>query len=140
MLNVSRNTDYNLLMETLKDYLPIEGLKPKEWLSNERNICLTDGSGNFALFEDQPEEGRVAGHYYYKTARGRKALELSKVFLSQVFSDKYNIKTIVGLTPVDHLGAKWMNRKLGFKYIDTIDTEAGPHELYFLNKGTMNNE
>lgn len=88
----------------------------EEWLSEEGNIALVNDKGDAALFSQ--EEGFPfikVGHYFFR-ARGRKAIESGKEFLGEIFSGEHgDIFAVVGATPLEHKGALWMNKKLGFK-------------------------
>ena len=126
-----RTTEVLPLLETMEPYLPIEGFDPEEWLNDENNIALTNGEGDFALFEYE-YLGVYSGHYFYK-ARGKKALQASKEFLKHLFTNYY-VRAIRGLSPLEHLGARWLNKQLGFKSYGILETPVGPHELVILTK------
>lgn len=132
MLKRLTTDDFEIFLEVMDQYLPIRGLDPVQWLIHPDNIAVYDGNDNLALFETQGN-GVVCGHYFFNTARGKEAYELSIKVLDYIF-DKTDIKVISGLTPIDHKGAKWMNRRLGFKKIGVVETEAGPHEIYYLTR------
>lgn len=130
---ITRNYDPDALWATMFPYEnELKGFHPKEWLEDEQNVCLTDGNGNFTLFQRfMPEV--VMGHYFLKV-RGREALNLCKEFLKEIFTGPYNVSIIQGITPHNKLGALWMNKQLGFKSAGTVETEIGPHELVVLSK------
>lgn len=107
----------------------------KEWLEND-NILLTDNRGNFAAFENQ-KEGIFRGHYFFKD-RGKEAIAASTEFLKEVFNIE-SVKTIVGLTPISHLGARWLSKKIGFSTQGVIHTEIGPCELFSLTRREWEN-
>ncbi len=130
---ITRQHDVGLLMETMRPYQhELEGFIPEEWLADENNVCLTDGNGNFTLFQRFSPEV-VMGHYFLK-ARGREAFELCEAFLEEIFTGPYDVSIIQGITPHTKLGALWMNKKLGFKSSGTVNTIAGPCELVVLSK------
>lgn len=109
-----------------------------DWEGDPDNIALTDGEGNFALFE--ASISGYYGHYFYSSARGRKAIQLSKTFLKEMF-EVYNAKAIKGLTPLYNRKALWMNRQLGFKSYGRISTVGDEMELFILTqKEWLNNE
>jgi hypothetical protein len=120
------------LLTTMGPYLPIKGFFPAEWLENPLNIALTDGEGNYALFEREGL-GLVSGHYFMR-ARGKQALQLAKEMLHEIFTGPYDVQVIRGLTPTHHKGALWMNKRLGFKSYGTIETTVEPYELVILTK------
>jgi hypothetical protein len=109
----------------------ILGFYPKEWLEDTANIALVDEKGNVALFEHN-YPGVYTGHYFF-SVRGKEALSLSKEILRIVFTD-YNVKAIRGITPLKHLGARWMTKQLGFKSYGIVHTPNGPEELFVLTK------
>lgn len=130
---ITRNYSAFDLMETMGPYEhELKGFHPEEWLADEDNVCLTDGHGNFTLFE-RMTENIVYGHYFL-VARGREALDLCRKFLAAVFDGPYGVEIIMGLTPLDKKGALWMNRKLGFKSLGIQDTIAGECDLVRLTR------
>lgn len=130
---ISRHYDVEGLMETMEPYRDeLVGFLPEEWLANKDNVCLTDGNGNFTLFQRFSPEV-VMGHYFLKV-RGREAINLCYEFLEEIFTGPYNVSIIQGITPHNKLGALWMNSKLGFVSSGTVETELGPHELVVLTK------
>lgn len=116
----------------MEPYLPIEGFYPEDWLSTETNVALTDGLGNFSLYERELP-GVVSGHYFF-VSRGRDALKAAKDMLAEAFTGPYNIQVIRGFTPLTHLGARWINKQLGFKGYGVVNIITGPHELVILTK------
>ena len=130
---IKRHFDVDSLMETMGPYKhELKGFYPQEWLDNPDNICLTDGEGNFTLYERQLPTV-VIGHYFLK-ARGREALKLCHEFLEEIFTGPYGVFIIHGITPHDKRGALWMNKQLGFKSQETVDTIVGPCEMVRLTK------
>ena len=119
------------LEKTMEPFLPLEGFYPMEWIRDERNIALTDGRGSFALFE-YSRTGIYYGHYFFKV-RGREACRFAKKCLHEAF-ERQGVEIIVGLTPCDNKPALWMNRYLGFKYQDTLDTRQGLTQMFMLTK------
>jgi hypothetical protein len=115
------------------------GFDADELLSNPLNICLTnEEESDFSLFE-YDRAGIYTGHFIY-TSRGKAALRFGQKCLEVIFSD-FPVTLIKGLTPVEHLGARWLSRKLGFQSFGVIDTIKGPHELVMLTrKGYTDNE
>jgi hypothetical protein len=112
----------------------IVGFEPEEWLSNEMNIALINDNDDVALFEHQVNlTNTVCGHYFF-FSRGKEAIRASKDFLNDIFSNDYYVETITGLTPEEHKGALWMNRRLGFIDHGRIDTAIGPCRFVMLTK------
>ena len=112
----------------------IEGFEPKEWLSNPLNIALINDNNDIALFENQEALSRtVCGHYFF-FSRGKEAVKAAKEFLHELFSSDYGVETITGLTPEEHKGALWMNRRLGFNDYGQVETVIGPCRFVMLTK------
>lgn len=103
-----------------------------KWLSDPRNIALTNDNGDLVLFEYE-KPGVVTGHYYLQS-RGKEAIKGCRIFLDEAFFSCYNIEVIRGLTPLTNLGARWMCRKLGFTNYGVIKTNTCPFELFILTK------
>jgi hypothetical protein len=122
---ITRSEDLGGLLQTMKPHLPINGFNPFLWLLNDKNICLTDGDGNFTLFE-YVRDGVYNGHIFF-VARGKEAIRISKEMLEYVFTE-YPVKTLVGYTPLCKKGALWLMQHLGFKKYGTI----------FINEGEEN--
>lgn len=130
---ITRHYDPVELMETMGPYEhELKGFYPEEWLADRSNVCLTDGHGNYTLYE-RTVSNAVTGHYFL-VARGREALKLCREFLDEIFNGPYDVETIVGLTPLDKKGALWMNRQLGFKPDGIVDTIVGPVQMVSLTK------
>lgn len=109
----------------------VSGLDPESWIANPNNIALTDGEGNFNLLE-YVKPGMYTGHVFY-VSRGKKAIELMKEALDKTFSE-YPVEVIVGLTPIEKVGARWLSRKVGFKGHGIIKTIIGPCEVFIMTK------
>lgn len=104
---------------------------PVEWVEDERNIALLNEYGDMNLFQFQTE-GTYIGHFFYQS-RGKQALESAKKMLRYIFSLP-SVDVIIGLTPVEKLGAKWLTRKLGFKSYGEVETLPGLCELFIMTK------
>lgn len=109
----------------------------KDWLTNYDNIALTDGAGNFCLFEFELP-GVYSGHYFFNV-RGKEAVKLAKEMLNKVFNCP-EVEIIRGLTPVEKLGARWLSRKLGFTSYGAVETKSGYCELFIQTKEEYNNK
>lgn len=113
----------------------LKGFNPEKWLQHSKNVALINENDDIALFEHQADmsEGTVCGHYFFHS-RGKQAIKTARSFLEEIFSEEYDVESIIGLTPVEHKGALWMNKRLGFKEHGTIDTVEGPHMFVLLTK------
>jgi hypothetical protein len=119
------------LLETMEPYLPITGFEPNEWLGNKNNLAYCNDKGDFGLFEYEIP-GVYSGHYFFKS-RGKEALKTAKEILEQVFNEE-DVQVIRGFTPLKHLGARWMNKQLGFKSYGVVHTAVDICELVILTK------
>ena len=132
MLQLHRSLDVRHLA---KHMLPHKedtlGFEEDEWLSNLDNIALTDGLSNYFLFE-QRKPGLYIGHYFLR-AKGKRAVTLSSLALSYMFSVAPT-RTIIGLTPFENKAARWFSRHMGFKATGQEETTAGTCEVFVLTK------
>ncbi len=119
-----------LYIKDILEYLPIEGFEPLSFILDHDNIILKNGN-DYAVFEFTTF-GTYTGHYFFKS-RGRKAIEVGKQFLEELFNE-HNAALVIGFTPVEHKAAKWMNRQLGFKAGPIVDTAEGPCQMFTLLK------
>lgn len=129
-----RTYNLNLLLKTMGPHLPIEGFDPVVWLAENDNIALTNSNEDLALFENQTNLGGVVCGHYFFNSRGKQAIQAAQEFLKEIFSGEYPVEIITGLTPIDHKGALWMNRRLGFKSHGQVSTVIGPCEFVILTK------
>lgn len=81
-------------------------------LNSPDNVLLQSGN-NFGLFE-WLGDGEYAAHCLYSDARGLTALKLSKLFM-KFFLERYEVKGLKGLTPVEMRGAVQLALAVGFK-------------------------
>lgn len=118
----------------------IQGFTPEEWVDNDANVALIDPkTKDVALFERQYKVPHaVHGHYFFHS-RGKRAYQTAVAALDEIFSGKYNIEVVSGLTPLDHKGALWMNRRLGFTSHGSMDTSIGPCDFVVLTKQEWEN-
>lgn len=127
-----RTKDIDLVLKGTNQYAEdIKNFHPYEWVEDDKNIALTNDNEDIALFEYM-KDGVVVGHYFFHS-RGRQAIEAAKKFLKEIFSD-YDVKMIIGLTPLLNKKAKWMNRRLGFRYHGIVKTEVEPCEIVIMTK------
>lgn len=133
VLKPRKTKDWEGLRDAMADFSQDwEGFDPKALVEADGNVLVTDGEGNYGLFECE-EPGVFYGHYLF-TARGPyKTFRIAKELLGYFF-DFFEVETVMGLTPVDHRGANLLNHKLGFKYLKVTDTVKGPHHLVALRK------
>lgn len=129
---ISRVTEATLLIQVMNDTPALKevNVDMNDWISCDTNVALED-NGSFGVFEFL-YPGVYTGHYFFK-ARGKEAKAIANKMLHEMFY-KYGAKVIRGLTPIEHKGALWMNRQLGFKRYEMVDTSAGPHYIFILTK------
>lgn len=130
---IYRTYDVADIRKTMDPYAhEIYGFVPEDWLANSDNICLTDGHGNFSLFERELPY-LVSGHLFFKESKGKDAVILAKQMLEEVFTGPYSIRIVRGLTPLQKLGARWVAKKIGFVSHGVVQTIVGPCELFILS-------
>lgn len=133
-----RTFDVDKIKEAVELYAKdILGFYPDEWLANEENVALTNDNGDIFLFERELP-GVVTAHYFFYS-RGRKAVNAGKEMLKELFTGPYDVQLIRGLTPLEHLGARWMNKQLGATSYGVVHTILGPCELVILTKQEWEN-
>lgn len=132
---IIKTTDAAAVTTAVAQYADqILNLNVDEWLAGMGNIALTNDVGDVSMFERQwvlPKT--VSGHYFF-FSRGKEAKAVAKEMLREIFTGPYHVETITGLTPVEHKGALWLNKQLGFKEHGEIETQAGPHVFVLLTK------
>jgi hypothetical protein len=127
---ISRTTVTNDIVTAIAGHCG-DDFDAEEWLSEPENIALINDNGDVNLFTyDRP--GVYIGHFFY-ASRGKEALRVAKQMLVHIFHYE-EVEVIMGLTPLDKLGARWMARKLGFKSYGEVDTPPGRCELFILNR------
>lgn len=133
---MERTFDGEALTEAMQPFSDeTAGFNPREWIADPDNIALTDGKGNFNLFQ-YDTYGVYWAHTYFNTARGKEAIDLCRSSLAWVFSDDSPVQVIKGITPLYKQGARWLNRKLGLQSHGIIKTRDGTGELFILDKHT----
>lgn len=135
MTDIRRTYNTEKIMKAIGTYAEkIVGLDIHEWIDDPKNIALINEHGDVAMFENQVAmPNTVCGHYFF-FSRGKKAVKAALNFLPEIFSDKYEVDTILGLTPLEHKGALWMNRKLGFVEHGDVHTVIGPCKFVMMTK------
>lgn len=107
-----------------------------ETFSNPRTILLVSDDRDYSLFE-WFNDSVYTGHYFFRS-RGREAKKVGREMISYLFKTYPFIQMIRGLTPLEYLGARWMNKQLKFKSHGIVQTDCGPHELVMLTKEDWN--
>jgi hypothetical protein len=129
-----RTYSVDLVSKAVAQYGEVTGFEPVSWLSDLNNVALTNENNDIALFQREglnPISGY--GHYFF-WSRGKEALKAAKEFLKEFFTGPYNIEIIMGLTPVTHKGALWMNSQLGFKKLGIVPSHVGDLQVVRLTK------
>lgn len=129
---MDQSTDSNLL----RPFLDNRWIGFDTDLCQSPNILLKDGDDLVLLEFVKPDV--YNGHYLFQS-RGSVALKKARLFLQEIFTT-YRCQILQGLTPLNYLGARWMNRKLGFNSYGIIHTEIGPCELVMLTKQEWENK
>ena len=133
MSNITRSFDWVNLKDSMSEFFKDwEGFDPKSLVEDKDNWLLTDGSENYSLFEYK-SRGIYEGHYLFKNARGREAVNLSLSML-KTFFNLTDAKVIVGRTPLYQKGALWLNKKLGFEHLTYEERMGDDYEVVVLTK------
>lgn len=130
-----RTFDADIITKAVSQYADqITGFDPDEWTENFLNVALTNDNEDIALFERQQlNPVAVFGHYFF-WSRGKHAVKAAKDFLEEIFTNNYGVEIITGLTPVEHKGALWLNRQLGFSNVEIIPSHVGDLQMVILTK------
>lgn len=132
-----RSWDATLVGKAVEHFLKCDDrVDPIEWLANPDNIVLVNEQGDMSLFE-RGVKHIYTGHYYFKS-RGKAALKAGHDFLDELLNTCYNIDVITGLVPLEHLGARWLTRRLGFSSHGVVDIADKHYELFILTKKEFN--
>lgn len=136
-----RTFDSHLITKAVSQYAEqITGFEPDEWTQNTWNVALTNDNEDIALFERQElNPVAVFGHYFF-WSRGKDAVKAAKEFLKEIFTDGYSVEVIMGLTPVEHKGALWLNKQLGFKPVEIVNSHVGDLQMVMLTKNEWENK
>lgn len=128
---MERSYDYEAIARAVASNPDVEDFD-EDWVKYKRNVALTDGKGNFALFTY--EYIHVwAGHYFFENARGKEAIRLSKEALEVMFT-RTNCEVLFGLVSEKKKHASWISRQLGFRSYGMVETPKGPYEMFILTK------
>lgn len=108
------------------------GFDPVDTVLNLNNILLSDElEKNFGLFEYY-DEGIYYGHYFFDTAKGRKAINLAKEMLKALPKFDKKAVAVYGVTPEENKKAIWMSRRLGFTFLYDLQTSVGKMKVCVL--------
>lgn len=111
-------------------------MSAEDWVNNPANIALVNDSGDVALFEIG-FKNVYTGHYYF-TSKGRKAIQVARQFIDELFNTCYNIEVILGLTPLTNLPARWLSRQVGFKSHGVVEGPKRHYEMFIITKREFN--
>lgn len=131
-----RTYDTQLVQEAIENLHDGADVTADEWLSDPKNIALTNDKGDLALFEIGFRDV-YTGHYYF-SSRGRQAIKVAREFLDEVFNTCYNIDVILGLTPITNLPARWLSRQVGFKSHGVVEGPKRHYEMFIMTKREFN--
>lgn len=133
-----RTTDPDLVAPAIEFYNKNMKVKvdPTVWISDPTNIVLTNDSGDLAIFEIGVKN-IYTGHYFFKS-RGRAAMNAGRDFLDELFNTCYNIPILMGLVPLDNLGARWLSRQLGFTSYGAMQFQDKNYEMFIITKKEFN--
>jgi hypothetical protein len=99
------------------DWAPLAALPP----SITKCIVLSNGVDAMAVFEATTPFVFQSHILFTETCRGRRAIETGKAMVEWMFD--HGALTLWGATPRRNRKARWFNRQLGAKVLDTSDEE-----------------
>jgi len=139
MGKVKRTYDDSSFHAATKVIMPKDaiGFNAHDLISDTDNVVLTDGEGNFSLFE-YSGVGTYHGHYLFNGAGNPFAL--AREMISWMFKRVPDCSVIVGSTPVENKGALFVTRRCGFKFIDTISSPVGDLKISILTRSEFNKD
>ncbi len=121
-----------VLCKTVTDNYPRYFTFDEEaWFSNKQNYAVKDGDN--VGFAEYKGPGLYWVHFCFHSARGRKAIELTKAMLNRLFKDR-DVTTVVGLIEVSNKKARWLIRQVGLKSLGEVVTENGLCEMFYLTR------
>lgn len=136
---IKRTKNFDDINQATKAHLhKLTSFDPRIWTEDDSNVALINENKDVALFQRSAPRV-VFGHYFFHS-RGRAALNAATDMLKEIFTGPYNVEVIQGLTPLEKLGARWLNRKLGFTSHGVTDTVAGPCEIVILTRNEWRSE
>jgi hypothetical protein len=126
---MERSFDAGLMRTAMGDFK--EDVDCEAWVANDKNVMLVKGEDVGLATYEYPGVYNV--HWFFKV-RGRKAIELAKEMLDEMFSN-YGLQTMRGITRVDIRGARWAARQVGCTSHGIIEYPDGySYELFLLTK------
>jgi len=136
-LTLQRSFDPKLLEEALST-VPDEkdGVDYEAWINNHNNVMLVENDNVGLASYEYPGVYNV--HWFYKSAKGRGAINLAKRMLTYMF--EHGAQTIRGLTREDHRAARWLAKQVGltsYGFVQYPDEELR-HEIMFITKDEFN--
>lgn len=130
---INRVTDFVECKKVTDRYPDYFTFNAEDWFSHPENYAIR--SGENIGFAEPKSPGVYWVHFCFHTARGRKAIELTKAMLDRLYDD-CPITTAVGLIEEDNRKARWLIRQVGFKSLGMIDTKNGICEMFYWTKET----
>jgi hypothetical protein len=101
------------------------------WVNDHHNVMLVlDDNVGLATFE---YPGVYGVHWYFGSARGRKAIELARSMLAWLFNHT-DAQAIRGLTKANLKAARWASRQVGMTSYGIVECKTGEHELFCMTK------
>lgn len=122
-----------MINNELKEYVKeIFAVDYDIWIKEDPENFVVRYKNSLALFE-KISDRVYRGHYAFKTARGKKAVEHGTKILNIVFNNK-GVEAVVGMVPEGRKHVEVMSRLLKFKYQETFNTPKGSVRMYCLTK------
>lgn len=110
--------------------MPLEDLVT--WYTTPKNLMLTEGDNVGLATYEYP--GLYDVHWYYRSARGRDAINLGKRMVGVLF-EHHGAEVLRGLIKVRLKASRWACRQLGFKSQGILTYPDGDvNEIFVMTK------
>lgn len=106
-------------------------------VGDEDNILLRNNKGDYGLFE-YDEDGVYFGHYMFRSRGFDNTVASAREILNHFFAN-YDVRLIIGLTPVWHKGALALNNALGLEKLSLVSLPHGAYHIVTLTKESFKN-
>lgn len=129
---IRRSFDLDLLLRATK--VPTVTATEEDfrnWFANEKNLMFSDGENVGLATYEYP--GLYSVHWFF-TVRGRKALDLGRAMLVNLF-ENYGAEAVRGFIKSDLKASRWAARQVGLKSLGLMECPDGTEdEIFYASK------